>query len=88
MTLRRTSDTLSKKRYGPDGRVEFDRGVRTTNDYDAETEEWAARNFDELEVDGADEAAQSDETTVEDEAARVVLEREEGEDADNDETEE
>lgn len=73
MTLKRTTDTLPRKRYGT---VEFAQGDDETDEYDSETEEWAAETFDELEVSGAD----TEGNTVEDEAARVVSEMEAEED--------
>lgn len=75
MTLRRTTDRLPHVRYGTDSRVEFEQDVRESDEYDADTEEWAATTFDELErVEDESDEHTADDREAERKAAEVVTE--------------
>lgn len=74
MTLRRHTDTTSPVRFrtqDTDTVIRFDQGRRLTDEYDSETEQWAAETFDEVTI--VDEV----EPEEEDEFEREVVDEEE-----------
>lgn len=74
MTLRRHTDTDSPVRFrtqDTDTVIRFDQGRRLTDEYDSETEQWAAETFDEVTV------VEEIETEEEDEFEREIVSEEE-----------
>lgn len=72
MTLRRHTDTTSPVRFrtqDTDTVIRFDQNRRLTDEYDSETEQWAAETFDQVsivdEVEAEEEAEYQREVTSE-----------------------
>lgn len=81
MTLRRHTDTTSPVRFrtqDTDTVIRFDDGRRLTDEYDSETEQWAAETFDEVtivdEVEAEEEAEYEREVTSEEEDVEPEVE--------------